>query len=130
MKIILKYLDKIPKNMLLLIAVIIDLILGYFNYITGYDLNVTIFYLLPTVMVVWYGRRKHAVIIASLSAMTWLFADMFSGHVYANSTIPVWNTVMLLGFFLIVVYSLAAIKKLLETEVNVKSRFCDRGFKL
>ncbi|NJD55611.1 MAG: GGDEF domain-containing protein [Nitrospirae bacterium] len=43
-------------------------------------------------------------------------ADLTSGHTYANSAIPAWNSAMRLGFFLIITFLIIKIRKLLEYE--------------
>jgi diguanylate cyclase (GGDEF)-like protein len=46
----------------------------------------------------------------------WLWADIYSGHIYYHLAIPVWNSIIILGFFLMSAFSLLEIKKLLENE--------------
>ena len=41
---------------------------------------------------------------------------MTSGHTYSHLIIPAWNAIMRLGFFLMAVFLLSEIKKLLENE--------------
>ena len=116
MKALFNYLGKIPKTAILVISFALVMILGVIDHLTGYDISFSIFYLLPVVLVSWFDKRSHAVIISILSAAVWLFADISSGHIYSHSAIPAWNSIMRLGFFLIVAFSLLEIKKLLEKE--------------
>ena len=75
-----------------------------------------IFYLLPVVFIGWFHERNYAIMVSILSAFVWLYADALSGHPYSNITIPIWNAIMRLGFFLLTVFSLSEIKRLLEKE--------------
>jgi diguanylate cyclase (GGDEF)-like protein len=116
MKALFNYLDKIPKTTILLISIILVMILGVIDHLTGYDISFSIFYLLPVVLVSWFDKRSHAAIISILSAAVWLWADIYSGHIYSHPAIPAWNSIMRLAFFLIIAFSLLEIKKLLEKE--------------
>lgn len=116
MKALFDYLDKIPKTVIPVIGVLLVMLLGAIDYLTGYEISFSIFYLLPVAFISWFGKRSHAVIISILSAATWLWADLTSGHTYSHLAIPVWNSIMRLGFFLMAAFSLSMIKKLLEKE--------------
>jgi diguanylate cyclase (GGDEF)-like protein len=109
-------LENIPKAMIPVIAIFMVMIIGYLDHLTGFELALSIFYLLPILLVAWYGIRTHAVIISVFSAITWLWADMDSGHSVSHPAILTWNTVMLLGFFLVIVLLTSKIKVLLENE--------------
>lgn len=116
MKTLFKYLDKIPKTVIPVIGVSLVILIGTIDYLTGYEISFSIFYLLPVALVSWFDKRSHAVIVSVLSAAIWLWADITSGHTYSHLAIPVWNSVTRLGFFLMAAFSLSAIKKLLEEE--------------
>jgi diguanylate cyclase (GGDEF)-like protein len=116
MRVLLNYMEKIPKTVILLISILLVMLLGVIDHLTGYDISFSIFYLLPVVLVSWFDKKSHAVIISILSAAVWLWADIYSGHIYSHPAIPAWNSIMRLGFFLIVAFSLVEIKKLLENE--------------
>jgi diguanylate cyclase (GGDEF)-like protein len=116
MKALFKYLDKIPETVIFMIGLALIMLLGVIDYLTGYELAFSIFYLQPVSFVSWFGKRRHAVIICILSAIIWLLADIYAGNTYSNSFIPAWNTIIRLGFFLITALSLSEIKILLENE--------------
>jgi diguanylate cyclase (GGDEF)-like protein len=111
-----KYLGVIPETVIFLISVALVMLLGVIDYLTGYEIAFSIFYLQPVSLIAWFGKKNHAIIICILSAMTWLLADFYAGDTYYNSFIPVWNASVRLGFFLITVFSLREIKKLLIAE--------------
>ncbi len=64
---------------------------GALDYLTGYELSVTFFYLLPVAIASWYAGRGASVSIAALSCALWYSADLGAGHTYQNSAIPLWN---------------------------------------
>lgn len=111
-----KYLEMIPKTVIPVIGVVLVIFIGAIDYLTGYEIAFSIFYLLPVAFVSWLGKRSHAVIISILSASTWLLADLAAGHHYPHPTILVWNSIIGLGFFLTGTFLLSTIKELLWRE--------------
>ncbi len=116
MNILLDSIGKTPKAYIYLLSVFFVIFIGIIDYLTGYKLSVSIFYLLPIALVAWVAGRLHTIIISILSAVIWFFADSFSGHVYASFLIHIWNALVRLGFFLIVGFTLIKIKTLLNRE--------------
>lgn len=106
MKTFFKYLEKMPKTVITVIGVLMVMLLGAIDYLLGYEISFSEFYLLPVAFVSWFAKRIYAVIISIPGAATWLWADIASGHTYSYFAIPVWNSIMRLGFFLISAFSL------------------------
>jgi len=118
-----EYLSKKPKSFLIAIGVFLVISIGVIDYLTGYEISFSIFYMLPITLIAWFVGRLPAVFISILSAITWLIAVLYSGHSYSNYAIPFWNTIMRLGIFLMVTYFLIFIKKLHnESEIRVQER--------
>lgn len=86
---------------ILLIAVSCIAIIATVDYVTGYDVSVSIFYLVPVAVASWYSGRHAGISIAVLACISWFTADIAAGHQYVHQAIPVWNALVRLGFFLI-----------------------------
>ena len=91
-------------------------ILGIIDYATGYDLSFSLFYLAPISLVSWFGDRRLGVLISLFSAMTWFTADFANGRLYANPVIYLWNTLIRLGFFVIVTLLITKLRRTLKEE--------------
>ena len=113
---ILESAEKLPKQYLTFLGYLLVLAIGSIDTITSYDTSISLLYLLPIILIAWFEGGVPAVIISIFSAITWAVSDLVSGHAYSNITVPIWNAVMVLGMFLIVAYSIAAIKKLVMKE--------------
>jgi signal transduction histidine kinase len=83
-------------------------LVGYVDYITGYDLTMLIFYLLPILFVLRQAGTGYAFGMAILSALVWSFSDIAAGHHYVDFIIPVWNTVIHATAFVLVVVLFSA----------------------
>lgn len=91
-------------------------LLGAIDYVTGFEVSFSIFYLLPIVLVTWYTQRWMGFFFCAVSAMVWLLVDYTSGHTYSNGLIPLWNSGVRLGFFLLTSHLLDRLKTSLNNE--------------
>jgi hypothetical protein len=75
---ILQYFDKLEKATLIFIACGLIAIFGIIDYLTGPELALSIFYLLPIMLVAWLVNRRAAAYISVVGAIVWLLADVLS----------------------------------------------------
>lgn len=74
-------------------AVITSLVLVcYFDYITGYELTISLFYLIPILLCGWYCGRFTIVCTAILIGTGYWFTDKLSGHTYSHESFRIWNS--------------------------------------
>ncbi|MCO6412802.1 MAG: diguanylate cyclase [Thiogranum sp.] len=76
-------------------------VIGVCDYSMGYEVSMSLFYLLPVAVAAWYAGRWSGVAIAILSCVSWYVADLLAGNQYSHPAIPVWNSLVRLGFFLV-----------------------------
>jgi len=105
------------------IAIASVALLGLVDYVTGPEISLSIFYLIPTGFCAWYVGPAGAAIVAIGSALAWLLADLATNHAYTHPAIAYWNSLVRLGFFSVVVYLLTAFKRLKAgLEATVEER--------
>src|SRR3712207_4364817 len=90
------------QRTLFLLGVLVVAIIGAVDYLTGYQLAFSIFYILPIYVITWYTNRRLGFAIAIISAVAWLLADFLAGQVYNHPLIALWNCVVRLGVFAII----------------------------
>jgi Signal transduction histidine kinase regulating C4-dicarboxylate transport system len=91
-------------------AVILAIVLGLVDYLTGREWAISAFYLLPICLAGWVAGRSAGFAIGALCAAVWLLSDVFGGPTYEHPLIPVWNALMLFVFFFVVVWLLTAFR--------------------
>jgi diguanylate cyclase (GGDEF)-like protein len=91
-------------------------IVGIFDYLTGYELAFSLFYVFPTALITWISGRRLGIIASFISSLVWLAADAASGNTYSSPLIPLWNTLIRFSFFVIITLLLAALKAALGHE--------------
>jgi diguanylate cyclase (GGDEF)-like protein len=100
----LRMLRHAPKPLIFLAATLLTLIIGTLDWLTGPEYASSIFYLLPIAAASWYVHLRAGVAMAVLGAGIWVLADILANAHYSSAFVPVWNTAVRLGFFLIVLY--------------------------
>jgi signal transduction histidine kinase len=98
------------KASLLTLAIIGVLIVGFFDYITGYEISFFLFYSGPILFSVWFLDRKSTILVVLLSAIVWWWADWGDGHPYFASWVQIWETCVRLVFFTFIAIGGTAIK--------------------
>ena len=77
--------------------------IGLADYLTGDTLSLDPFYCVPVLLVVWFGNRNLAIGMALLCAFTWWWADLAAGHTYSSEWLRIWDTIVRLRFFSLVI---------------------------
>ena len=106
---ILPFVQRLSRPTLWAASLLLILVVGALDYATGSEISFSIFYLVPVALAAWTLGRRGGVIVALLSTLAWLGAEMALGTAYSSPAIPYWNALVRLSFFLIVAFTLAAL---------------------
>ena len=106
------------------IAIFILVLVGTADYLTGYEILFSIFYLVPVAIAAWYVGSAFAAGIAVASVGAWLIGDRAAGAAYSHSFVPVWNFAITLSFYFVVVVLLRRLRSMqdeLESRVRLRT---------
>ena len=92
------------------------LLLAYIDVKTGYEISLSIFYLLPIAIASWYFNGRLGYVLSFLSIIILVAADIKSGDYYHHVPVLIWNSGVTMGYYLFISYALSKIKKLYEHE--------------
>ena len=95
------HLSKQGRNTITFEALILIAIIGTLDLLTGSEISISILYLAPIALAAWYSGGPSGFMVAIVSALVWLLADIGAGHVYQHSFILYWNALVLLGEFIL-----------------------------
>ncbi|MBF0559885.1 MAG: PAS domain S-box protein [Nitrospirae bacterium] len=99
-----------PKGIIFSVALCLNLIIGYFDYLTGNDISLTLFYLGPLLTVVWFIGIRAGIIMSLICVATIGTANyLFLEHHLSVFTI-MWNLSLIEGFFIIITLFSSQIK--------------------
>src|SRR5438094_1643464 len=77
-------------------AALIGLV-GYLEYLTGYEQSLLLFYLVPIALATWFGRLVFGLIFSVLSVAVWVVSDLIA----AIPTVGAWNLIMALAAYVV-----------------------------
>jgi signal transduction histidine kinase len=85
-------------------------VIGWLDFVTGYEVTLMVFYGIPIVLAVWLCDKYVAFAIASVACAVWGWADIASGHQYFNAGLHAWEISVRCVYFFVVAIAGAAIK--------------------
>jgi signal transduction histidine kinase len=98
-----KKLDMWSKPMLAAACVGLVAVIGFLDYITGYEISFFMLYLVPILLAVWRVSTSFALVISVLSVISVLGTNIAAGWHFSNWFVPVWNSMMVGAFYMVVV---------------------------
>jgi hypothetical protein len=84
-------------------AFLLNIIIGYIDYVTGYDIGISAFYLAPIGLVVWFihSKKSAGIFMAIITSITVTASNLLAGQMIRYYAVEVWNTVVHFAFFAI-----------------------------
>ncbi|NWG04902.1 MAG: GHKL domain-containing protein [Syntrophaceae bacterium] len=120
-----EYLNQQSKPFLAISGFILVVLVGVVDYITGGELSVSIFYLIPISLSVLFVNREVGVLLSIFSFVVGLTTDLIGGHPYSHPATVYWNNAIDMGFFLTIVFILSALKIKYEKIVQLNTDLQD-----
>jgi len=118
-----KQLEALPKRFVAPICIFIVTLVGFVDFLSGYETFFFIFYLLAVFLAVWFVNVPFGILISALAVVAWVSSNIEAGARYSSYFVPVWNALIMYVFYLIVVWLLATVKNFnRELEERVKLR--------
>lgn len=113
---VIQVLHRQPKWFLTTLGLVLVVCLGVVDYLTGTEISLAVFYLLPVLWTAWLAGRQAGIAVSVAGAATWLAMDLLAGATYSHPAIPYWNATTRFLFFLAVAVLLSALKSKVEFE--------------
>ena len=120
----LKRFEHRPKQWVALLCIVIVTMVGLVDFATGYETFFFSFYLLAVFLGVWFVSIPFGILISALSVAAWASSNIIAGARYSSYVVPVWNSLVMFCFYLVVVWLLAKLKgfnRELENRVELRT---------
>ncbi len=115
--------DAWPKQVVLLACILLVTLVGWVDYLTGYETFFFTFYLLAIFLGTWRIGPAFGALISALSVTAWISSNIEAGQHYSSYFVPVWNAAIMFTIYLVIVLLLARLKKIHgEQEERVRLR--------
>ncbi len=106
-----KPLENWSKLSLIAITLLLVVFVGLVDYLTGYAIFFSAFYLIPVALAAWFIGSFLGITISILSVVAWLAGDLAAGAKYSSWLVPMWNGAIVLMVYLVVVRTLASLRR-------------------
>lgn len=113
-----KTLESWPRWKRAVTCYILLVIVGIIDFLTGYEVSSSIFYVLPVFISAWYLGKRQAVLFSLVCAFVWAAVDIIGNHVYTSSYIVGWNSAVRFGLFYIIAVLAASFREQLNNEAK------------
>lgn len=97
-------------------SVLTTLGLGWLDYVTGYEISFSFFYLIPVFLVTWYVSRRSGLMMALLTIVVWVLSNRLAGQQYSSEVIRIWNALLRLAFFALTINLFQIVRVTLDRE--------------
>jgi signal transduction histidine kinase len=119
----LERLEQRSQRFLILAGLAVLVVIGTIDYLTGFEVLFSVFYLLEVALAAWFVGKGFGLLMSVLSVLVWIGGDLAAGARYSNPLIPVWNALILMVFYFVVVWLLTNLRALhRELEARVRQR--------
>jgi diguanylate cyclase (GGDEF)-like protein len=120
-------LETLDDRIVILILVILIFLLGYLDYLSGFEFSFSLFYLFPVTLAAWLVNRKSAIYLSIICTIVWYTSNLFAGQTYTQPVIGYWNAAVRLGFFLVTASLLSRMKESLDREKELSRTDSNTG---
>lgn len=118
-------LERKPRAFLLMVGVAFLAAIGTTDYLTGYNLSFSAFYLLDVGFAAWFLGRRWALALSGLSIGVSIGGDWAAGAHYATIFVPIWNALILGAVYLTATWLIGSLHQAhtdLERKVAERTR--------
>jgi len=105
-----RILEFIPQQLAIPLGVVLLAIIGHLDYLNGYHMSLSLFYLIPIYLVTARTGRRNGIIISILAAAVLLWVELAVRPMEMDILVIVWNVVLRWGFFLLVALALSELQ--------------------
>jgi len=110
---------RFSRGFLAIVCFILSCLIGYADYLTGYERSLLLFYLLPISIAAWFGSFILSLAIAVLCILVWVLSDLASGI----PALGFWNVGMAFASFALFAGLLSKLRTLVrELDRRVHER--------
>ena len=104
------YFKKLSMFSINLMGLVCVAFIGELDYLTGYEVDLIVFYLIPISIVTWFAGKKSGILISIVSAIAIYTTNILSGKMFSSPVIFFWDASITLLVFAVVVSALSALE--------------------
>jgi hypothetical protein len=115
----------LTQRAILLSCIASVMLVGFIDYVTGYELSFFVFYFIPISIGAWMLGSRRAYQLVALSTAIWFVAEWYTGHPYSGMLVYVWNGLIRFIAFFTAGFAVSRIQGLLAEERQIAKELKD-----
>jgi diguanylate cyclase (GGDEF)-like protein len=119
---VVKFLERRSSPTLIAYAVLLTVLLGFFDLLTGVEVHFLLLYLVPIFVASWFVSREVGIYLALFASLIWSAADSIGGRSYSSPLIAYWNLLMRTAVFVLFAITQAQLRARLDQLSKLASR--------
>ena len=119
---LLGFFERLPLWVALTFCAAVIAALGLVDYVTGGDMVLSVFYVLPVSLAAWLWGQAAGAAFGAQAAAVWFVADQLTLDQGLASPVAWWNAGVRYAFFLLVALVVAGLRRTLHEEHEVAQR--------
>jgi hypothetical protein len=112
-------LDKRSRGFHSTTGLVLLLVIGIADYLTGFEFRLEPFYLIPLAFAAWYIDRNTGYIFSAITVGIITLSDALTGRTFGHVLLELWNVLMHLGFYLVVVFLLSRLRSTMQERATL-----------
>ena len=122
---------KLPGSVVFILSVLLVIIIGTCDYLTGEEVTLYLFYVLPVFIACWRLGLWQGFAISIFSLLFWYVDSFYQRPEFGNLILsPYWNIVFQFIFFVVLVLILTSLKKSVEREKKAEREKIENELKV
>jgi hypothetical protein len=85
------FLAGLARRQMLALILLVVVVFGAIDYLTGFEITFSYFYLFPIALATWYLGTGDGYVLTVCSVAIWLVSNWLAGEIYSNTAILYWN---------------------------------------
>ena len=111
------------RRRLMALTFVLVILIGLADYVTGYEISFSVFYLSAVCLATWFIGFRFALVVAVGSVACWFIGDWLAGKQYTSRFVLGWNAAIALTFYWVMIVVLSSLRSLQDKlEAKVRER--------
>jgi len=110
------YFVKRDRPIALYAGLLLVALVGYLDYVTGFEISLSFLYLIPVALATWYVNSTAGYVVTFVSVLTFILSNWAAGEYYSQEIIRYWNGFTRMVVFVMSIWLLQEFKRALAHE--------------
>ena len=100
-------------------GLLVLMMIGVMDYLTGYVFRMEPFYLAPLAFAAWYIDRDTGFVLSAITVGIITLSDALTGKTFGHILLELWNASFRLGFYLVFVFLLSRLRSIMQERADL-----------